>query len=263
MELSQGIFLSNFLEKFADTVMDVIPIVLLIGVYQMFVLKRKPPQVKKLLMGLFFVIIGLALFLLGLEQALFPVGEIMAVQLSNPDFIGLEGEAFSWTQYHWVLIFATLIGFSTTLAEPSLTAVAIKANEISGGAIGEWALRLSVAVGAGIALFLGVYRIISGTPLYYYLMVSYGIVLILSIFADKSIIALAYDTGGVTTSTVTVPVVTALGLGLSSQIPGRSLIEDGFGLIAMISVLPIITVLLYSKSLELIKYFSKKQSHEI
>jgi hypothetical protein len=230
MELSQGLFLSNFLEKFGDTVLDLVPIILLIAFYQMFVLKRKPPQVKKLLMGLFFVIIGLALFLLGLEQALFPVGEIMAVQLSNPDFVGLEGEAFSWTQYHWVLIFATLIGFSTTLAEPSLTAVAIKANEISGGTMSEWALRLTVAVGAGIALFLGTFRIISGTPLYLYLLISYSIVIVQSIFADKSIIALAYDSGGVTTSTVTVPVVTALGLGLSTQIPGRSMIEDGFGI---------------------------------
>jgi hypothetical protein len=258
MDTNLGLWIGDFANKFVETTWDLVPIIVLVAIYQGFVLKQKPPHLRKLFLGLVFVVIGLALFLLGLEKALFPVGEIMAVQLSNPHFVGLEAENFSWKLYYWVFIFATFIGFSTTLAEPSLTAVAIKANEISAGTFSEWGLRLTVALGAGVALFLGTYRIVSGTPLYLYLLVSYGIVIVQSIFADKSIIALAYDSGGVTTSTVTVPVVTALGLGLSSQIPGRSMIEDGFGLIAMINVLPIMTVLGYSKILELIKYFSKK-----
>ena len=144
------------------------------------------------------------------------------------------------------IIFAFAIGFATTVAEPSLIAVAMKAQEVSGGALSAKGLRLAVAFGVAIGVSLGAYRIVSGTPLHYYIMAGYVVVIIQTFRASRLIIPLAYDSGGVTTSTVTVPVVAALGLGLASAIPGRSPLIDGFGLIAFASVFPIMTVLGYA-----------------
>ena len=143
-----------------------------------------------------------------------------------------------------------MIGFSTTIAEPSLIAVAFKANEVSAGTISQWGLRITVAVGVSFGLAVGTYRIVSGTPLYIYILVGYVIVMIQTFFAPKQIIALAYDSGGVTTSTVTVPLVAALGLGLSSTVPGRNPAIDGFGLIAFASLFPIIAVMGYAQYME-------------
>jgi hypothetical protein len=152
-----------------------------------------------------------------------------------------------WWDYHWVYLFAFAIGFSTTIAEPSLLAVAIKANQVSAGAIHTWGLRIAVAIGVAIGIALGVYRIISGTPLYWYIISGYVFVLIQTMFAPRMIIALAYDSGGVTTSTVTVPLVAALGLGLAGTVPGRNPLLDGFGLIAFASLFPIMSVLAYAQ----------------
>lgn len=173
---------------------------------------------------------------------------MMAEQLTNADFLGiLDGETAPWTAYHWFYIFAACMGFATTIAEPSLIAVAIKADEVSSGGISKLGLRVTVAIGVALALTLGTYRIISGTPLHVYIMVGYLIVIVQTIFAPKELIPLAYDSGGVTTSTVTVPIVAALGLGLSQAIPGRNPAVDGFGLIAFASVFPIISVLGYAQ----------------
>ncbi|MFN2430700.1 MAG: DUF1538 domain-containing protein, partial [Cryomorphaceae bacterium] len=216
------------------------------------------PRVKRVILGSVYVILGLALFLLGLEKALFPIGEMMASQLSNAEFLGVEDEALSdWTNYYWIYIFAAAIGFATTIAEPALLAVAIKANEVSGGTIGNWPLRIFVALGVAFALVLGTFRIVTGTPLYVYIMVGYAVVIVQTIFAPKHLIALAYDSGGVTTSTVTVPIVAALGLGLSAAVPGRNPAVDGFGLIAFASLFPIIAVLGYAQYTEWI-HKSKK-----
>jgi len=144
-------------------------------------------------------------------------------------------------------IFSACIGFATTIAEPALNAVALKANEVSGGSIGTLSLRIVVAIGAGFALALGTFRIVTGSPLFIYLLVCYIIVIIQTIFAPKDLVALAYDSGGVTTSTVTVPIVAAIGLGLSSTIPGRNPALDGFGLIALVCMFPIISVLGYGQ----------------
>jgi hypothetical protein len=144
-----------------------------------------------------------------------------------------------------------LIGFSTTIAEPSLIAVAIKADEVSAGTISQKGLRVTVALGVAFALALGTFRIVTGTSLFIYIMAGYIIVIIQTFFAPKRLIALAYDSGGVTTSTVTVPLVAALGLGLSSAVPGRNPAIDGFGLIAFASLFPIITVLGYAQIMEL------------
>lgn len=236
---------------FLSTCRDVLPIIGLITVYQLFVLRQPIPNLDKLLIGAAYVIIGLTLFLVGLERALFPIGRVMAQQLSDPTFIyGTESptiEAVHWYRYAWVYIFAAMIGFATTIAEPSLLAVAVKANEVSGGTISSRGLRITVALGVAFGLALGTFRIVTGTPLHLYILFGYMVVIVQTFIAPKDIIPLAYDSGGVTTSTVTVPIVAALGLGLSAAVPGRNPALDGFGLIAFASLFPIITVLGYAQ----------------
>lgn len=228
------------------TVIDVVPIATILFVFQAFVVRKKPANLGRILIGFVYVLLGLSLFLVGLEEALFPLGKTMAKQLTNPDFLGIAKDgAVQWRDYMWVYIFAGAIGFATTVAEPSLIAITLKAEEVSGGALKAFGLRMAVALGVAIGVSVGAYRIVSGTPLPYYIMAGYALVIIQTFFASKSIIALAYDSGGVTTSTVTVPVVAALGLGLAAAIPGRSPLLDGFGLIAFASVFPIVSVLGY------------------
>lgn len=233
------------------TVVDVLPIASIIFGFQIFIIREVIPNIRNVIFGFGYVLVGLAFFLVGLEEALFPVGKLMAQQLTDPAFMysHLEtiAETVHWTDYKWVYIFAAAIGFSTTIAEPSLIAVAIKAHQVSGGAISVWGLRIAVAIGVAIGIALGSYRIVTGTPLHYYIIVGYIIVILQTMVAPRLIIALAYDSGGVTTSTVTVPLVTALGLGLASTIPGRSPLIDGFGLIAFASLFPIITLMAYAQ----------------
>ncbi len=246
--------LNALVETALETVWDVLPIVGIIFGFQLVVIRRPIRNLGKVLIGFGYVLLGLTFFLVGLEEALFPLGKVMAQQLTDPSFIFEDAAAmlqgFRWQDYMWVYIFAAAIGFSTTVAEPSLIAVAIKAHEVSAGAIGVWGLRIAVAIGVAIGIGLGAYRIVTGTPLHYYIIASYVVVLIQTVFAPKVIIALAYDSGGVTTSTVTVPLVTALGLGLASTVPGRSPLLDGFGLIAFASVFPIMTVIGYAQLTE-------------
>jgi hypothetical protein len=250
MEFSKEILTMTLL-----TVRDVLPIAVIIFGVQIFVLRKPIPNLKKTLIGFIYVLIGLALFLVGLEKALFPLGKVMAEQLTDPAFIaqGLSGEVHDvlrtvhWWDYQWVYIFAFAIGFATTIAEPSLIAVAIKAHEVSAGSISVWGLRVAVGLGVAVGIALGTFRIVTGTPLHYYIIVGYIIVVIQTAFAPRLIIALAYDSGGVTTSTVTVPLVAALGLGLASTVPGRSPVLDGFGLIAFASLFPMITVMGYAQ----------------
>ncbi len=245
-------YLIDFAWVLFYTLRDVLPIVLLVLFFQLVVLKQPIPHLKKMILGGIFVVLGLSLFLMGLEKALFPVGEIMASQLSDPDFLGVTESGLSdWRSYYWIYIFAALIGFATTIAEPSLIAVAMKAEEVSAGTINPWGLRITVAIGVALALALGTFRIVTGTPLFIYIMIGYIIVMVQTIFAPKRLIALAYDSGGVTTSTVTVPLVAALGLGLSNAVPGRNPAIDGFGLIAFASLFPIITVLGYAQFMSL------------
>ncbi len=235
------------------TCRDILPIVILIVVFQLLVLRQKIPHLRRLILGGVYVVIGLALFLAGLEKALFPLGKIMATQLSDPEFLYGTSDLIThadWKAYGWVYLFAAMIGFATTIAEPSLIAVAFKANEVSAGTISTWGLRITVAVGVAFGISLGTFRIVSGTPLYLYILAGYIIVVIQTLLAPKSIVALAYDSGGVTTSTVTVPLVAALGLGLASTVPGRNPALDGFGLIAFASLFPIIAVLGYAQLMD-------------
>lgn len=242
-----------------NTIRDVTPIVLLIAVFQVLIIKKSIPNLKKVVFGVALVIFGLSFFLIGLEKALFPLGELMAKQLSRPEFvlINYSGSLTDWQAYYWVYLFAALIGFSTTIAEPALYAVAVKANQVSGGTIGTFYLRFVVAIGVAFALVVGTYRIVVGDSLATYILVGYVIVVIQTIFVKKDIVALAYDSGGVTTSTVTVPIVAALGLGLASVVPGRNPALDGFGLIALASVFPVITVLGYAQINDIIRYLNK------
>jgi len=234
-----------------STLHDLLPIVAILFGFQFLLLRQPIPAFGKVLQGLLYVFLGLTLFLVGLQEAVFPLGEIMARQLTDPVFIRQhavsEQQSVHWANYLWIYAFALAIGFATTIAEPALIAVGIKAEQISSGAISAWGLRLSVASGVAIGIAIGCFRIVTGTDLWLYIIAAYVIVVIQTAFAPKLIVPLAYDSGGVTTSTVTVPLVAALGLGLSSTIPGRSPMLDGFGLIAFASVFPIISVLAYAQ----------------
>ncbi|NOH99246.1 DUF1538 domain-containing protein [Vibrio sp. 99-70-13A1] len=242
---------NQFIATFISTVSDVIPIAAIIFGFQFAVLRKPVRNLGTVLLGFFYVILGLSLFLLGLELALFPLGETMAMQLTEPEFLKefkvSSGLSLVWFDYYWVYLFAFFIGFSTTIAEPSLIAVAIKANQVSGGSISVNGLRIAVALGVAFGISLGSYRIVAGDPIHYYIITGYVVVVIQTFYAPKLIVPLAYDSGGVTTSTVTVPLVTALGLGLASTVPGRNPVIDGFGLIAFASLFPIISVMSYAQ----------------
>ena len=241
-----SVFFINLVEVTAATVLDVLPIAIILFVFQALVIRRKPANLKRVLIGFVYVLLGLSLFLVGLQEALFPIGKSMAEMLTNPEFLNIKaGDPVRWQDYIWVYVFAAAIGFATTVAEPSLIAVALKAQEVSGGSLKAFELRIAVAIGVAFGVSIGAYRIVSGTPLPYYIMAGYALVICQTFLASKPIIPLAYDSGGVTTSTVTVPDVAALGLGLASSIPGRSPLLDGFGLIAFASVFPIVSVLAY------------------
>lgn len=252
--------LEQYLWIFLSTLRDVIPIAAVLFGVQLFVLKRPIPRPRRTLLGFAYVVLGLSLFLIGLQDALFPLGRLMATQLTNPQFLGIAASAGGppdWMDYRWVYLFAAAIGFATTIAEPSLIAVAIKAQTVSGGAIDVWGLRIAVALGVALGLAIGTFRIVTGTPLEYYIISGYVLVIVQTFFAPRMITALAYDSGGVTTSTVTVPLVTALGLGLASTVPGRSPLIDGFGLIAFASLFPMVTVMGYA---QLIVYREKRRA---
>ena len=243
--------LIHFGQTALGLVRDVLPIAAILIGFQLVVLRRPILNPARVGVGLVMVLLGLALFLEGLELALFPLGRLMAEQLTAPSFLFGEGAVaitqFAWTDYIWVYIFAGAIGFATTVAEPALIAVSIKANQVSGGTITVHGLRFAVAVGVAIGVALGAFRIVTGTPLHWYIIAGYVVVIVQTARAPKSIIPLAYDSGGVTTSTVTVPLVAALGLGLAETIPGRSPLLDGFGLIAFASLFPMISVMAYAQ----------------
>lgn len=234
--------IGNVAVKLKTSFFDLLPIILVVSFFQIVVLQQPFPNLFEILVGLVFVVIGLMLFVEGLEIGLFPIGENLSYALAK------KGSIF------WLLSFSFLLGFSTTIAEPALIAVAKEAAEIAKNAelikpeielkyaIG---LRLSVAISVGLAILLGIWRIIKGWPIYYLIIGGYLMVIVMTIFAPEEIIGIAYDAGGVTTSTITVPLVTALGVGLATVIEGRSPLTDGFGLIAFASLMPMIFVMAY------------------
>lgn len=231
-------------ESLLDSLRNLLPIILVIGFFQAVVLQQPIPNFIDIAIGALFVVTGLTLFVQGLNMGLFPIGESMAYAFAS------KGSVF------WLLVFAFALGFGTTVAEPSLIAVSNEAAvvaasgqliEDSAQSLSSYAfgLRITVAVSVGLAIVLGVLRIIKGWPIQYLIGGGYICVVIMTIFAPKEIIGIAYDSGGVTTSTITVPLVTALGVGLASSIKGRNPMTDGFGLIAFASLTPIIFVMGY------------------
>ena len=227
-----------------DTIKDVAPIIIVIFFFQYAIIKKPVTHLQKVITGIIMVVLGLYAFIVGLEMGLFPIGETIALQLTG------MGNNFL------IYLFAFLIGFSTTMAEPALLAIAIKAEEITEGNLKQNVLRLVVALGVAIGISLGAYRLVSGDPIHYYIIAGYILVIIFTYFAPKNIVPIAYDSGGVTTSTVTVPLVAALGLGLAENIDGRNPLIDGFGLIAFASLFPMLTVMGYGIHAE---YFKKKK----
>jgi hypothetical protein len=228
--------------KFQSAVLDLLPIVVVVVFFQTLVLKQAFPNVLDIVLGLILVIIGLVFFIQGLEMGLFPIGENLSFALTK------KGSAF------WLLSFSFLMGFASTIAEPALIAVAKEAARVAveGRLISpseefnySIGLRIAVAISVGLAILLGVIRIIKGWPIYYLIIGGYLLVMLMTLFAPKEIIGIAYDSGGVTTSTITVPLVTALGVGLATVIKGRNPLSDGFGLIALASLFPMIFVMLY------------------
>ena len=235
---------ANFLRLILGTLRDLAPILLVIGFFQLVVLQQPFPNLERVAIGVALVMLGLALFVQGLEMGLFPVGEAMAHAFAR------KGSLF------WLLAFAFCLGFGTTAAEPALIAVAgeaARAMAEAGVVAGDpesldtyaLGLRFTVAVSVGASLVLGVFRILKGWPVHVLIIGGYVIVVILTFLAPPEIVGVAYDSGGVTTSTVTVPLVAALGVGLASVIRGRSPLTDGFGLIALASMFPMIFVMIY------------------
>jgi len=223
----------SFFQLLRESFRDLLPIILVILFFQLAIIQTVPENWLSTAIGLAIVGVGLAVFLLGLEVGIFPVGEKLASDFAH------KGSTF------WILLFGFLIGFGTTIAEPALYVIAVKAASISSGRIDEDILRLVVALSVGLAITLGVWRIIKGTPIHYYIISGYILVVATTAFAPHEIVGLAYDLGGVTTSTVTVPLVAALGIGLASTIKGRNPVLDGFGLIAFASLTPMIFVQIY------------------
>ncbi|MCO4799675.1 MAG: DUF1538 domain-containing protein [Colwelliaceae bacterium] len=237
-----------FLKSLIGSCKDLLPIILVIAFFQFVVLQQPLPNLGDIFVGLVLVVLGLTFFIYGLEMGLFPIGESMAQSFARKGSI--------W----WLLTFAFCLGFGTTVAEPSLIAVAkeaanVAANggiiELSDVAQAEYAngLRFTVAFSVGLAIVVGVLRIIRGWPIHYLIIGGYVMVVIMTAFAPKWIIGIAYDSGGVTTSTITVPLVTALGVGLASAIKGRNPMIDGFGLIAFASLTPMVFVMAYGMAI--------------
>ena len=236
--------LTHLSRSLFESVRDLLPIIGVIGFFQLVVLRQPIPNFAELVIGTLLVVVGLTLFVHGLKTGLFPIGESMAHAFARKGSLG------------WLLAFAFALGFGTTVAEPALIAVADEAAEVAANGLmiapdeaakAQYAdgLRLTVALAVGLAIVIGVLRILKGWPIQWIIIGGYLLVVIMTAFAPREIIGIAYDSGGVTTSTITVPLVTALGVGLASSIRGRSPMIDGFGLIALASLTPIIFVMAY------------------
>ena len=236
--------MKDIISTLFGSIKDLLPIIIVIGFFQLVVLRQPIPNLPDIFIGTLFVVMGLGLFIKGLEMGLFPIGENMAYEFAR------KGSVF------WLLVFAFCLGFGTTVAEPALIAVADEAANVAatGNMINNdqssreeyaFGLRMTVAFSVGIAILVGVLRILRGWPIQYLIIGGYIGVVIMTVFAPAEIIGIAYDSGGVTTSTITVPLVTALGVGLASSIKGRNPVTDGFGLIAFASLTPMMFVMAY------------------
>jgi hypothetical protein len=241
-------FRNPFIKQLFSSFLDLAPILAVVLVFQVLVIRQPIPDVGNLIGGTLFVVLGLTLFILGLEQSLFPIGEAMAHAFAR------KGSLF------WLLVFAFCLGVGAAIAEPALIAVAEKAANIaSNGKLIEQTnaakasyalgLRITVALSIGLAIMVGVLRIIRGWPVYYPVFFAYICIAIMTPFAPVEIMGIAYDAGGIATSSITVPLVTALGVGLATSIKGRNPMTDGFGLVVLASLVPTIFVMAYGMAI--------------
>lgn len=241
----------NQLKEFAGILrhsfQNLLPIIAVVAFFQLVVMRQVPDDVWSMAAGLLVVVFGVALFLQGLELGIFPIGKNLSNEFAKKGSLPL------------LMVFGFCLGFSAVIAEPALIAVANTAQSISEGRIDAFTLRLLVATSVGAVVALGIVRTILGQSLHWYMIVGYVLVVTVTFFAPEEIVGLAYDSGGVTTNIVTVPLIAALGIGLATHIEGRSVLIDGFGLIAFASIFPIVTVMLYALHAE---YSARKQGVE-
>jgi hypothetical protein len=238
-----------------------LPVAVFMLFFYRVVLRQKLANRSDILVGLAFVTVGLALLLLGVDKALFPAGRMMVAQLSADSVVHTTGAAPHWSSFYVIYLFAFCVAFTAALAEPALFAIAVKVNEISGGAISTWGLRIAAGLGVGAGVALGCIRIVTGIPLHWCLAAVFMIIIIQTMLAPRAIVPLAYDSGGVSTTAVTVPVIAALGLGLAELLPNRNPLLDGFGLIAIACLFPAVSVLAYAQIASLLeRHWSRRNT---
>jgi hypothetical protein len=259
--------LESLQHAFFATFTDLAPVVLVGVFFQAVVLRRPFPHGRTILIGIGYVIAGLTLFRVGLGISLMPIGSEMAERLARLGaHVGVDGIG-SWASYGWLYAFAAAVGFAATLVEPTLITVADRVHELTGGGIRPFTLRVVVAVGVASGLAIGTLRIVMGIPLEYLLALMLLLMLLLSLKAPRAILALAYDTGPMATSVATVPLITALGVGIAANVPGRTPLADGFGLIVLALLSPVVSVLALTHLQELLKMVlskrERKKEHEV
>lgn len=245
--------IGDLLRTVATTAADVLPVAVFMLFFYRVVLKQKLVNSAQILVGLVFVTVGLALLLLGVDRALFPAGRMMVRELAVGSISHGNAAAPHWLSYWMIYAFAFCISFAAAIAEPALLAIALRVNELTGGAIKTWGLRTTAALGVAGGVTLGCIQTVTGIPLHWCIGAGFAIIALQTLTAPRAIVALAYDSGGVSTTAVTVPIVTALGLGLADLLPNRNPLLDGFGLIAFACLCPPIAVLAYAQTASLIE----------
>jgi len=251
----------EFGSTLGSTARDVLPVAVFMLFVYCVVLRQRLAHTRNVVAGLAFVTVGLALLLLGVDKALFPAGRMMVEQLSPADAHDASA-APAWTSFHLIYLFAFCITFAAAIAEPTLFAVAQRVNELSGGAINTWGLRIAAAVGVALGVTLGCIRVVAGIPLHWCLLGVFLVIAIQTVTSPRMILPLAYDTGGVSTTVVTVPVVAALGLGLAELLPARNPLLDGFGMVALACMVPAITVLAYAQIAMLFEKWAERRERD-
>ena len=253
---------ADFARTLANTATDVVPVAAFMLLFYRVVLRQQLINQREILVGLGFVTVGLALLLLGVERALFPAGRMMVAQLAAATVSQAAPTVADWSNYWWIYAFAFCISFAAAIAEPALLAIALKVNELSGGAIKTWGLRLAAAIGVATGVALGCVQTVTGIPLHWCMAAGFAVIALQALTAPRAIVPLAFDSGGVSTTAVTVPIVTALGLGLAEFLPNRNPLLDGFGLIAFACLLPPISVLAYAQIVWLLEARSARRGSD-
>lgn len=245
-----GPFVLEFVQALLATLVDAAPVVAVVAGFQVLVLRRRPPRLGRVLVGAGYVVLGLALFRMGLDWSLLPIGSELSAGLTAPAIAQAMGGEVRWTGFFWLYLFAVTLGFATTMVEPALTAIAHKVGDLTGGTLRPMALRLVVAVGVAVGLLLGTLRIVLGLPLDWAVTCLVAIIATLVALAPRQIVPLAFDCGGFATSVVTVPMVAAFAVGIATAIPGRDPLTDGFGVILFALLCPVASVLTYALALD-------------